>query len=67
MLLTNQRLDKLAASRVDFVNQGLLQEQRMLPIPVLDDAKHRAPIGDCENEEPVNLVADFVVGMVNLA
>jgi hypothetical protein len=67
MLLTNQRLDKLAASRVDFVNRGLLQERRMLPIPVLEDAKHRAPVGDCENEEPVNIVADFVIGTVNLA
>ena len=25
MLLTNQRLDKLAAAQVDFVNHGMLQ------------------------------------------
>ena len=29
MLLTNQRLDKLAAARVDFVNRGMLDSNRL--------------------------------------
>src|ERR1700733_3581298 len=39
MLLTNQRLDKLAASHVDFIERGMLVRDRPPPAPDLDDGE----------------------------
>ena len=37
MLLTNQRLDKLAASSADFINHGMPPHDRPLPLQDKDD------------------------------
>lgn len=60
MLLTNQRLDKLAASRADFVQRGILPPSRFEPPPPIlnnDD-------DDDDDEGPVD---DIVTGHVVLA
>ena len=47
MLLTNQRLDKLAAARVDFTSRGMLDGSLMaanMPVPPLNDEDN--DIGD---------------------
>ena len=52
MLVTNQRLDKLAAARVDFVNRGMLdpknrQHQGVISVP-MDGRENR-----CEDEDEI--------------
>ena len=52
MLVTNQRLDKLAAARVDFVNHGMLdpknrQHQGVISVP-MDGRENR-----CEDEDEI--------------
>lgn len=44
MLLTNQRLDKLAAARADFMARGMM-EGALLPLPA-------APVKDIESPPP---------------
>ena len=39
MLLTNQQLDKLAASHADFIERGMLACDRPPPAPDLDDGE----------------------------
>ncbi|KAJ2913015.1 hypothetical protein MD484_g7397, partial [Candolleomyces efflorescens] len=68
MLLTNQRLDKLAAARVDFVRKGLLAPSRMLPLPVIDTVRQGQVLKDVDGEwEVVDDDVDFVQGNVTLA
>ena len=78
MLVTNQRLDKLAAARVDFINCGMLdpkipQHPGMISVPM---ARKENQSGDeDEMEEGEHLVADpsgsvgvpMVTGNVTLA
>ncbi len=60
MLLTNQRLDKLAAARVDFVRRGMLHPSYdAAPVPML-----LPPGEDDDAEGPVD---DIVMGNVVLA
>lgn len=50
MLLTNQRLDKLAAARIDFNTRGKLDS----PFPPQDFALPQAHDGDdADNDDPV--------------
>lgn len=59
MLLTNQRLDKLAAARVDFVRRGMLIASYNAPLaPVL------LPHAEDDDEGPVD---EIVTGNVTLA
>ncbi|KAJ6529976.1 hypothetical protein B0H10DRAFT_2273658 [Mycena sp. CBHHK59/15] len=50
MLLTNQRLDKLAAARVDFTAQGMM-DGALLPLPLpLPPERTPPPAGDPDDE-----------------
>jgi hypothetical protein len=54
MLVTNQRLDKLAAARVDFVNRGMLDPAYRPPgmgLPPAIEGKNRSKVGDEEEDE----------------
>lgn len=78
MLVTNQRLDKLSAARVDFVNRGMLDPKTQHP-PGLNSvpmARRENQSGDDEeNEEGEHPAADpsgtagvpMVTGNVTLA
>lgn len=59
MLLTNQRLDKLAASRANFIARGMLPPERVPPFHDKDD--------DDEAREAGPVDEDRVLGHVNLA
>ncbi|KAF5371013.1 hypothetical protein D9615_010013 [Tricholomella constricta] len=61
MLLTNQRLDKLAASRVDFVARGMLSPDRSAPpVPIMADVIEG-------NDTEVGPTDEYVTGNVILA
>lgn len=45
MVQTNQRLDKLAAARVDFVERGMLPSTYLPPIVDVDD-DNGGPVDD---------------------
>lgn len=57
MLMTNQRLDKLAAARVDYVRRGMLAASYNAPIP-------KAPAMEEDAEGPTD---ELVTGNVVLA
>ncbi|RXW11860.1 hypothetical protein EST38_g13995 [Candolleomyces aberdarensis] len=69
MLLTNQRLDKLAGTRAEFVRKGLLNPSRMPPLPVAEAVRQGQVLqevdGDWETVD--NPWTDFVEGNVTLA
>ncbi|KAF5331240.1 hypothetical protein D9611_013145 [Ephemerocybe angulata] len=68
MLLTNQRLDKLAAARVEFVRRGLLNPSRMVPLSVGDAVKGGQVFKESEGDwEAVVDDVEFVEGNVQLA
>ena len=63
MLLTNQRLDKLAASRVDFTSRGMLQGTLLmsgLPIEQVPraDPQPSVPVGDAEAVEGITSLGE---------
>ena len=66
MLLTNQHLDKLAASRVDFFTRGMLQGPLLTSSLDIDPAHERPPpnpgegdsIGDAEVVEGITSLGD---------
>lgn len=62
MLLINQRLDKLAAARVDYVRRGMLAASHDAP-PV----RLKLPGGDDEEEGEEGPVDELVTGNVVLA
>jgi hypothetical protein len=78
MLVTNQRLDKLAAARVDFVNRGMLDSRYPQPPGMVSAAlvrgESRDEVGeeDEDNEQPGvgptgNAQVAMVTGNVTLA
>ena len=78
MLVTNQRLDKLAAARVDFVNRGMLDPKtpQHVGVNLVPMARRENQSGDeDENEEGEHPAADpsqtvrvpMVTGNVTLA
>ena len=70
MLLTNQRLDKLAAARVKFVEKRLLASNRVVPLPVSEMVKQGHVVEENEDGKWETLVddnVDFVEGTVTLA
>jgi hypothetical protein len=69
MLLTNQRLDKLAGARVDFVRKGLLNPSRMLPLPVAETVRQGQVVQEVDGEWEVvdQGQTEFVEGNVTLA
>lgn len=69
MLLTNQRLDKLVAARVDFVRKGLLNPARMIPLPVAETVRQGQVVQEVDGEwETVDEAqTEFVEGNVTLA
>jgi hypothetical protein len=63
MLLTNQRLDKLAAARVDFESRGMLDQR-----PILRDVPPScAPLSLNEADETVDAPGMTTLGDVKLA
>jgi hypothetical protein len=63
MLLTNQRLDKLAAARVDFESRGMLDQR-----PILRDVPPScAPLSLNEDDETVDAPGMTTLGDVKLA
>ena len=46
MLLTNQRLDKLAATKADFVSRGMLPPERPPPLRDKDEGEDAEPVDD---------------------
>lgn len=71
MLLTNQRLDKLAAARVNFVRKGILNPSRMSPLPVIESVERGRVVEEDEDGDWVTIQGDddldFVEGNVTLA
>ncbi|RXW11889.1 hypothetical protein EST38_g13964 [Candolleomyces aberdarensis] len=69
MLLTNQRLDKLAGARVEFVQKGLLDPLRMLPLPVAEAVHQGQVLREVDGEWEIvdNGWTEFVEGNITLA
>lgn len=71
MLLTNQRLDKLASARVEYVKRGLLDSTRLVPIAVAEAVKSGQVLEEDEETGEWSVVdeerVEFVEGNVTLA
>ena len=65
MLLTNQRLDKLAATRSDFVDRGMLPENRHIP-PLLDPRAQHAVVDQAQLPDPRQAAHQLAVD-INIA
>lgn len=46
MLLTNQRLDKLAATKADFISRGMLPPEHPPPLRDKDEGEDGEPVND---------------------
>lgn len=68
ILLTNQRLDKLAAARIDFTARGMM-DGSLLPLPPLPSQGSPSPPPDSDDDSVDNGAIDgpTVVGEVKLA
>jgi hypothetical protein len=65
MLLTNQRLDKLAAARVDFKSRGMLdRSSSVLPLPLPPPPP---PVPDQDDDDAVDAPGMTALGDVRLA
>lgn len=71
MLLTNQRLDKLAGARVEYVKRGLLDSTRVVPVAVVDAVRTGQVLEEDDETGEWTAVdaerVDFVEGNVTLA